>query len=297
MATKTNDAPRAGSRRRQAGIRLLAGGALLALLAQWLGHPAPGRVPAAMLPVGLAMAAAGLLLLCWSWWRPRGASSRRRVTRRRTVPAASAAAGAAPPRRVVDTPAPAEPLVWGPPVFQVIEWQRFDAVVETLFSQGGFDLRRRRSDDGVDLWLHSRRQPDAPAEVLRCRHWPGRRVGIDKLHDLHGLMAVHGVQRGHFATVSTFTGEAAAFARAHGIELLDVAGLLALIERRTPEQRQALLAVALEGDYWRPTCTSCGAKMTQRPAREGRKAFWGCSTYPRCSATLAVRERVTPGSA
>jgi len=53
---------------------------------------------------------------------------------------------------------------------------------------------------------------------------------------------------------------------------------------RTAEQQAELLAVAYEGEYWRPTCASCGIKMVERPAKAGRAAFWGCANFRRCGA-------------
>jgi hypothetical protein len=65
--------------------------------------------------------------------------------------------------------------------------------------------------------------------------------------------------------------------------------LLELVAKRSPEQQQALLNVALEGEYWRPTCVNCGVKMVSRSPRNGGKDFWGCVNYPRCKTTLPMR--------
>ena len=83
--------------------------------------------------------------------------------------------------------------------------------------------------------------------------------------------------------------EAAAFARDNGINLLDVDGLLALIDQRTAEQQAAFLAVATEGGYWRPTCVNCGVKMIDRPSGKDGNHFWGCMNYPRCKTTMPMR--------
>ena len=40
-----------------------------------------------------------------------------------------------------------------------------------------------------------------------------------------------------------------------------------------------------------PVCPGCGEPMVLRTARQGPRAgsqFWGCSTYPKCTATLAI---------
>jgi restriction system protein len=185
---------------------------------------------------------------------------------------------------------PPRPTEWGPALFDAIEWRRFEALVEALFAQAGFDTQSQShgADEGIDIWLYSRSQPGAPVSLVQCKHWRGRQVGVDKVRELRGVMAAKNVARGQFATTSTFTPDAIAFAKDNGLNLLDVQALLALISRRTDEQRQALLNVALEGDYWRPTCVNCGTKMVARSPRKGGAAFWGCESYPRCKTTMPM---------
>ena len=193
--------------------------------------------------------------------------------------------GSGPPERP-------RPTAWGPGVFAVIEWRRFEAVVETLFAQAGF-LTKAQShgpDEGIDVWLYSKNQPDgAPVSVVQCKHWQGRAVGVDKVRELRGVMAAKGVTRGQFATTSTFTPDAITFAASSGIKLHDGAGLLEVIAKRTPDQQQTLLDVALEGEYWKPTCASCGVKMVEREPTAGGKPFWGCVNFPKCRTTMVRR--------
>lgn len=184
------------------------------------------------------------------------------------------------------------PTAWGSDVFAAIEWRRFEALVEALFAQAGFETKSlsHGADGGVDIWLYSKNQPDGkPVSLVQCKHWKGKPVGVDKVRELRGVMAARDVRRGQFATTSTFTPDAIAFGRDNGINLLDVDGLLALIAQRTPEQQKALLDVALYGDYWRPTCVNCGTKMVERTRRKDSSTFWGCSNYPRCKTNLPMR--------
>ncbi len=180
---------------------------------------------------------------------------------------------------------------WGKPVFNVIEWRRFKAVVERLFQQAGFETTSQShgADEGVDIWLFSRHQPGEPVSLVQCKHWQGKKVGVDKVRELRGVMTARLVKRGQFATTSAFTTDAIAFARVNGINLLVVDGLLELIGTRSPEQQAELLDVALEGDYWRPTCVNCGLKMVDRQPKRGGSAFWGCVGFPKCRTTLPMR--------
>ena len=175
---------------------------------------------------------------------------------------------------------------WSPEVFAAIEWRRFEAVCEALFAQAGFETRAQSHgpDGGVDIWLYSR-HAEGPVAVVQCKHWQNKQVPVSALREFYGVMASYKLARGTYATSSTFTADALAFAQANGINAQDGNGLLRLIAQRPPEQQAALLAVAFEGEYWRPTCPSCGAKMVDRSTHKTGGRFWGCVNYPRCKYT------------
>jgi restriction system protein len=103
------------------------------------------------------------------------------------------------------------------------------------------------------------------------------------------VMTSKALERGSFATSSTFTPAAIEFAKGNGINILDGDVLLAQIARRSAEQQQELLAVAYEGEYWRPTCASCGVKLVERVPAKGGDRFWGCANFPRCRTRMPVR--------
>jgi restriction system protein len=186
-------------------------------------------------------------------------------------------------------PASTPPSEWSPAVFAAIEWRRFEAVCEALFGQAGFETRSQThgADGGVDIWLHSRHAV-GPVAVVQCKHWQGKAVGVREMREFYGVMTSHQLKRGTYATTSTYTADAMKFAKDNGINALNGDALLAQIASRTPAQQQALLAVAFEGEYWRPTCASCGIKLMQRTPAKGGAAFWGCGNYPRCTTKMAM---------
>ena len=179
---------------------------------------------------------------------------------------------------------PIRPTAWTTEVFDVIEWRRFEALCERLFAQAGFETKAlsHGADEGIDIWLYSKREPDVAASLVQCKCWGSRLVKVAEVRALLGSMAAKKVKRGVFATTSRFTTDAAQFCRENGIHMLDRAGLLDLIAKRSPEQQQELLAVATEGEFWVPTCASCGVKMVRRAPKTGGKAFWGCVKFPKC---------------
>jgi restriction system protein len=182
------------------------------------------------------------------------------------------------------------PNAWCAGVFADIEWRRFEAVCEALFAQAGFQTKSQShgADGGVDIWLFSR-HADGPAAIVQCKHWYDKPVGVKELREFFGVMSSHKLARGTYATTSLFTSEAQRFAEANGINTLDGKRLLDLIISRTPEQQKALLAIAHEGEYWRPTCASCGIKLVERVSSKGGAPFWGCSNYPRCRMQVVKR--------
>jgi restriction system protein len=150
--------------------------------------------------------------------------------------------------------------VWNAQVFRDIEWRRFEAVCANLFDDAFF----------------------------AARHSPGTPVGVADLREFHREMAARGLQRGTFAASGSFTPEAREFARSSGIAALDSLALLALISRQPAQQQKGLLAIAYEGEYWRPTCAACGLKMVEHNPPKG-PASWVCADAPRCAFTLPVR--------
>jgi restriction system protein len=171
---------------------------------------------------------------------------------------------------------------WSPAVFAAIEWRRFEALCEAFYAQVGLETRSQShgADGGVDIWLKSKHMPEP--RIVQCKHWKTKPVGVKDLREFRGVMASNQLKHGTYVTSSTFTAEAAAFAKSNRIQTQDGAALLKLISQRTPEQQKALLAVAYEGEYWRPTCASCGVKMVERTGGLGKKAFWGCANSPTC---------------
>jgi restriction system protein len=236
------------------------------------------------MPLGVLMFGIGAGLLWWSLQKAKSGAA---------APSGTSPASEWAPRAVASTPVAlaARQEAWGPEVFAAIEWRRFEAVVETLFQQAGLEAKSQPhgADGGVDVWLYSRTQPDQPVSLVQCKHWSGKQVGVDKVRELLGVMASKRVPRGIFATTSTFSSDAREFAQGNGIDLLDVHKLLTIITKRTPEQQQALLEIALEGEYWRPTCVNCGIKLVERTSGKDGGKFWGCANFPRCRVTLPMR--------
>lgn len=133
---------------------------------------------------------------------------------------------------------------WSAPLFQQLTPQGFAAICTELFAQPGVRARVERIDAvSTDLWLHPVGAM-RPMALVQCRQWTTHLASVTELRELQGAMASRDVAHGTFVTTTGFTADARRFARAHGISLVDVRELLALVERRSPQQQYDLVAFA-----------------------------------------------------
>ena len=281
------------------GWAMLASGlAFLVLAPALLKGPVIGALAPALRPAGWIAVLLGIVLLGLHYATGRRATAptpdqplrNGRVARTASgAPRQPAWATPTPPHGAADSATPQRQSHWSRAVLDAIEWRRFEALCEAFYAQAGLATRSQShgADGGVDIWLQSKHM-DAP-RVVQCKHWRSRPVGVKEMREFLGVMAAHQLRHGTYVTSSTFTADAIAFAKANGIALQDGAALLKLIGQRTPEEQAALLAVAQEGDYWRPTCASCGTKMVERTSSKRSGAFWGCANFPRCRGKVIAK--------
>jgi restriction system protein len=316
MAEKNRNSARRARQRAKAAQKLIVVGAVLALLPTLIPSAASAFIPTVLLGLLKLLGFGIVALACLAFLILQDESQGLQKTA--SDPRQKTAAAVAQPVQAAEHPslpsalekefaklpmrfAPydggaqqlAAPPTWSTQVLEEIEWRRFEAVVEALFQQMGFETQSQShgADGGVDVWLYSRLDRSKAMSLVQCKHWHGKRAGVNLVRELRGIMASHGVGNGQFVCSGGFTPDAVAFARDNGIRLLDTRALLDLIAKRSAEQQQALLQVALEGEYWRPTCASCGIKLVERKPRNGGVPFWGCRNFPSCKSTQPIRTR------
>lgn len=283
----------------KAWMAIFVGILLLVVAPAFLKGPIVGTLGPALRPAGWVALAIGAVLLGLHYVVRRQAAPVEIESAAARAPARPAPTSTAERREPVLSPSPStaphagQESQWSPAVLHAIEWRRFEALCEALYAQAGFTTRSQShgADGGVDIWLQSRHS-DVP-RIVQCKHWQSKAVGVKEMREFFGVMASHQLKSGTYVTSSTFSAEAAAFAKANGIHAQDGAALLRLIGQRTPEQQAALLAVAYEGEYWRPTCASCGTKMVERSSSKNDGSFWGCANYPKCKGRTIPKSRAS----
>lgn len=169
---------------------------------------------------------------------------------------------------------------WSIESLRSLEWKRFELLCAKYYEAAGFKAVTIASgaDGGIDVKLF-KTDPNKPIAIVQCKAW-GKAVGVKEIRELLGVMTHEKVTRGIFITNGSYTPDAIAFGASNPIQLLDGNSFLRKILDLDSSAQDRLKAFAFDGDYKTPTCASCGIKMIKK------KAFWGCSNFPRCRTTI-----------
>ena len=179
---------------------------------------------------------------------------------------------------------------------RIMSWHDFELFVGELFHLRGYSVEERGgygADGGVDLRL----KKDGEVFVVQCKHWRSRRVPVQVVRELLGVIAASDATGGFVVTSGTFTSEAASFAANTVIELIDgegLAGMLPAVQTAIAEKEAAPAQEAKPQPSNKaepilaPLCPRCGGDMILRTAQKGANAgnqFWGCVEFPKCRGT------------
>lgn len=165
-------------------------------------------------------------------------------------------------------------------------WADFELLVGEAYRRQGYSVRERggrQADGGIDLELAR----GSEHVIVQCKHWLNRRVPVQRVRELLGVVTAEGADRGILVATSGFTPEALQFAAARPLELIDGEALAKLVRPSIDTTAGATPTVSAQP----PTCPTCGKPMVWRTARRGQKIgsqFWGCSSFPTCRATRAA---------
>lgn len=186
-----------------------------------------------------------------------------------------------------------------------MSWRDFEVMVGEYFRRQGFAVAGNGGggpDGGVDLWLTR----GADRYLVQCKHWRARRVGVEPVREMYGLIAAQRLAGGYVVTSGEFTDEARRFAQGRELQLVNGAALKRGVQAQAAAGaeragRASPAAAAMPETPRQPTaaasmpaCPNCGAAMTLRVARQGANAgkqFWGCSQFAQTKCR-GVRELV-----
>ncbi len=104
-----------------------------------------------------------------------------------------------------------------------------ELLLAEAFRQRGYAVERvggEGAEVGVDLVLVK----DARRYFVHCGQWKASSVDVGTVQELHEVVAARGAAGGLVVTSGRFTDDAAALARAHGVELIDGPRLVVMLE-------------------------------------------------------------------
>lgn len=175
-------------------------------------------------------------------------------------------------------------------VLQAMSWREFEQLVGEHFRRQGFSvtvLARGGADGGVDIILSR----GGDRYLVQCKQWKARRVGVETIRELYGVMAAERAAGGYVVTSGYFTEEAKRFAEGREIELIDGERLSEIIKSQSAGTSLRLDPGSSSGKTAPgevPRCPECSSPMVLRTARKGNHAgssFWGCTAFPKCRGT------------
>jgi restriction system protein len=254
-------------------------------LLQWLGYVIALVGPLLCVPLAILSARQ----------RPRPARAqaarRQEPIPRRAEPAKAARDLYQEWKKAAARPAPAgvDTSRWNLALLRALEWRRLEELAAAYFRTLRFRVKEGPPgpDGGVDLRLYGSDSGSAGV-LVQCKAWGSWKVGVKEIRELFGVMAGEGVSEGIFVTTSSFTDEAAEWARGKNITLIDGDDFLRKL-RDLPAQDQAhILKLATSGDFTTPSCPSCRTKMVRRMAQGTGDSFWGCSRFPKCHSKIRI---------
>ena len=178
-----------------------------------------------------------------------------------------------------------------------MSWQQFERLVGEALRLQGYAVVETGGggpDGGVDLVLRR----GGEKFLVQCKQWRAFKVGVDVVRELYGVMAATGAAGGFVVTSGRFTGEALAFADGRNVTLVDGAKLHGWIQQArasdNPLTDRPASPRRMPPSSATPVtkCPLCARPMLKRTARRGTNEggeFWGCSAYPGCKGTRALR--------
>lgn len=265
------------ARHRRSGLDLIAAlpwpaGVGLGLLGYWmLRHGLAQYLASTTGPMfhGLAqgLRTATFTPVAWLWlagcWLAAFVSFRRRKTRERLL---------ATQRNLDD--------------LRALNWRQFEQLVGEAFRRQGYAVKETGqggADGGIDLILRR----NGHNELVQCKQWRKRLVGVAVVREMWGLLAHHGADGIKIVCIGQFTKDAIAFAAGKAIDLIHGERLLELVtaSQSTTSEAPAAPAAANQDPSPMPSCPDCGQPMVPRKNKNTGQAFLGCASFPRCRGT------------
>ncbi|WP_394244846.1 restriction endonuclease, partial [Vibrio astriarenae] len=173
-------------------------------------------------------------------------------------------------------------------VINDMSWIEFEAFIGEFFRQNGYEVKQYLShspDGGVDIELRK----NGELSLVQCKHWKTRKVGVQVLREMYGVMLSQQAARMIVVTSGSYTSEAKEFAKGKRFWLVDKDELVNMIE----SGKQSLNSRTPASPKPNLTCPVCNSTLVIRVAKKGQnkgKNFYGCERFPDCRFTQDIHQ-------
>ncbi len=168
-------------------------------------------------------------------------------------------------------------------IIDVIEWKRFELLCHLIFDASGYksELTGDGADEGVDIRIYDTNIPSKTLYLVQCKKYRGnRKISREQIQQLRGQMATENVEKGGYCSTGIFTGPAREYAKENNIEIFDKKTILKSFNKLNDVDRELILRRVLDGDYWTPSCATCGEKFEPKKTKSGNM-IWMCNNSNR----------------
>lgn len=170
--------------------------------------------------------------------------------------------------------------------FADISWRQFEKLTAAYFREQGYYVfeTQEGADGGVDLKMLK----GSEVFLVQCKHWRARKVPVQLVRELFGVMAAKGAAGAFVVASGEFTSDAKRFAAGKNIQLINGRQILLQAPQPTPEPvvNDILTPLPPEAEL---LCPDCNSSMVIRTAKKGIHAgrqFYGCTQYPACRGVV-----------
>src|SRR2546423_1545184 len=142
---------------------------------------------------------------------------------------------------------------------RLFSWRDFEAVVGEAYRKHGYVVSRRGGplpDGGIDLELRR----NGEKVIVQCKHWVNRKVPVQRVRELLGVITAEGADGGILVATNGFTRDALQFAAGKPLQLMDGEALV----RLAGSSAVRLAAESSEVQTRAQACPTCRKPMVLR---------------------------------
>lgn len=170
--------------------------------------------------------------------------------------------------------------------FADITWRQFEKLTAAYFREKGYYVfeTQEGADGGVDLKMLK----GSEVFLVQCKHWKSRKVPVQLVRELFGVMAANGAAGAFVVASGEFTLDAKRFAAGKNIQLINGRQILRQAPQPIPEPIVNDILTPLPPET-KLLCPDCNSSMVIRTAKKGihvGRQFYGCTQYPACRGVV-----------